>query len=310
MVFDNDRVRIGPPAVQDALFMMPNAAGKLRKGKRFEIPEYLAKMGLYAFEFSAGRMASFTNTPDISKLAENSKKFDVTMSIHAPYYISLTSESPETYETSIVRLANVYEWAVWLNAKRIVLHPGTYVKGQSPEKLKKMIIEGITRGLALADEKYPDHKSDFRNVCLCAETMGKQGQLGPTEEILEICQAVGTDRCRPCIDFGHLYARNTGKHDGRKFYLKELEAVENGLGKSVLQHLHIHYSHIEFTPKGEKDHVPNTNKKFGPAIEPLFELILENKWTPIIINESPDLEPDAKLLMDLFQKMQAASKQN
>lgn len=304
MVFENDKLRIGPPAVTDELFMMPDAKGKLRKGKRSEIPEYLANMGLNAYEFSAGRMATFANTPEYEDFCKNAEKFDVAISIHAPYYISLTSVKPETYEASIVRVANVYAWAVWLNAKRIVLHPGTYVAGKKPAELIKMIVTGIQRGIDLSYEKYPELKDKFKKICLCAETMGKQGQLGPTEDIMQICKEIGLDRCRPCIDFGHLYARSLGKRDGRKLYEDELTKVEKELGHTIVQHLHIHYSRIEFTAKGgEKEHVDNRNKEYGPDIKPLFDIIHENGYTPIIINESPELEPDAKILMDQWKKI-------
>jgi deoxyribonuclease-4 len=299
-MFENDKLRIGPPAVQEDLFFMPDGKSGKRKGKRFEIPEYLASLGLNAYEFSAGRMASFSDSPDYAKFRENTKKFDIAMSIHAPYYISLTSEKPETYETSIKRLANVYAWAVWLNASRIVLHPGTYVKGKKIDELIRMIVEGINRGIALADELFPTMKAEFKRICLCAETMGKQGQLGPTEDIIAICKEVGIDRCRPCIDFGHLYARDVGKKEGRNFYEGEFQKIEKELGHQVVQHLHVHYSHVKFTAKGEAEHVPNNNSEFGPDVIPLFKLILENGYTPIIINESPELEPDAQLLMKQY----------
>ena len=229
-----------------------------------------------------------------------------TISIHAPYYISLTSEKPETVQSSIGRVANVYAWAVWLNAKRIVLHPGTYGSEEKTHgELIKMIVDGVKQGIELSYEKYPEMKDQFQQICLCAETMGKFGQLGPTEEVIQICKDLGTDICRPCIDFGHLYARNLGKNQDRAFYEKNLNLVESELGKEVVQNLHIHYSHVEFTENGgEKDHVENTNKTFGPDIHPLFEIIRENSFTPIIINESPELEPDAKILMDLWKSMQ------
>jgi deoxyribonuclease-4 len=304
MVFENDKVRIGPPAVRDDLFMMPNAKGLLRKGKKAEIPEYLHNLGLNAYEFSGGRMASFSDSPEYAQFRKNIPKYDIAMSLHAPYYISLTSEKTETVISSIDRLANVYMWAVWLNASRIVLHPGTYgKKGKLPDLLK-MIIEGTRKGLDRADELFPDYKDQFRNICLCMETMGKQGQIGPTEDILYLCKELGTDRVRPCIDFGHLYARECGKKEGRKFYEQEFAKVEKELGTAVVKHLHIHYSHIEYTDKGEKEHVPNTDKVFGPDVTPLYEIILEQGYTPIIINESPELEPDAKLLMDQFRSMQ------
>ena len=85
-------------------------------------------------------------------------------------------------------------------------------------------------------------------------------------------------------------------------FLKIFDKIENELGKSVAENLHIHYSHIEYTPKGEKMHHPMSNKEWGPDFEPLIEIIHESGFKPTIIIESPDLEKDAKLLMDYYRK--------
>ena len=68
------------------------------------------------------------------------------------------------------------------------------------------------------------------------------------------------------------------------------------MGKKVVETLHIHYSKIEYTNRGEKMHHPNTNLDWGPAIEPLFQIIRENGYSPVIINESPELANDALIL--------------
>ena len=133
--------------------------------------------------------------------------------------------------------------------------------------------------------------------------MGKHGQLGTIEEVIEICKRLGTDIARPCVDFGHMYARHVGRRTGRKLYEEVFKKVEDELGTHVLKNLHIHYSHIAFTKKGEEKHVPNNHKKFGPKVRPLLEIIKEQDLTPTIINESPELEPDAKKIMDEWVKM-------
>ena len=48
MVFENDKLRIGSPAITESLFLMPDPKKGQRKGKRFEIPEYLTNLGLNA----------------------------------------------------------------------------------------------------------------------------------------------------------------------------------------------------------------------------------------------------------------------
>lgn len=308
MKFENTTLRIGPTGAQSELFFMPGRGGKLRKGKREELPEYFAGLGLNAYEFPAGRMSKFNDGPVYQKLRENANTHDVAISLHAPYYISLTSESEDTFTASIERIAHAYAWATYLNAHRIVLHPGTFgtlakklsskqlilgeIHPQSQKKIQK-ITEGISAGIEMSVQLYPSLKEKFRNICLCPETMGKHGQIGPTPMIIQICKDIGVDKIRPCIDFGHLYARNVGKLNGRKLYESVFKEIEEELGSNVLQHLHIHYSKIEYTQKGEKKHVSNTDPNWGPEITPLLEIIQEQSLTPTIINESPELEPDA-----------------
>jgi len=308
MKFTNSIVRIGPTGAQKELFFMPGRGGKLRKGKRSELPEYFSNLGLNAYEFPAGRMAKFNDSPEYVKFRANAQKYNIAISIHAPYYISLTSVNPEIYQSSIRRVANVYAWAVWLNAKRIVIHPGSYGKksDRSSSILMTQITEGISEGMEMAEDLFPNLKSQFHDICLCPETMGKHGQLGTVDEVITICKDLGVNRVRPCIDFGHVYARNLGKLKGRRLYESVFEQLEQELGSNITQHLHIHYSKIEFTQKGEKKHHPNTST-WGPEIDPLFEFIQEQNLTPIIINESPELEPDAVLLMNQWKHLQKAT---
>ncbi len=320
MVFENEGgLRIGPTGANKELFKMPGKGGKLRNGKRFEIPEYLASLGLNAYEFPGGRMANFSDSDMYAKFRKNSEAQNIAISFHAPYYISLTSENPEIYEKSIERVAHSYAWATYLNAKRIVVHPGTYgslkkkggmdkfmSEGQTSPVKKKLtqIISGIQGGIKMAGDLYPDLRSQFKEICLCPETMGKHGQMGTVKEIIEICKTVGLQKTRPCIDFGHIFARNLGKKTGSSLYGPVFDLLESELGHHVVQHLHIHYSVIEYTGKGEKKHHGNQNSDWGPSITPLFDLIEDRSLTPIIINESPLLEPDAVLLMNQWKQRQ------
>ncbi|TFH26070.1 MAG: hypothetical protein E4G98_07445 [Promethearchaeota archaeon] len=178
--------------------------------------------------------------------------------------------------------------------------------GQTPPLKKKIsqIITGIQDGIKMASEFYPNLHAKFNQICLCPETMGKHGQIGTVKEIIEICKSVRLQKTRPCIDFGHIFARNLGKKTGSSLYGPVFDILEAELGHQVVEHLHIHYSIIEYTGKGEKKHHDNQNLEWGPSITPLFDLIEERCLTPIIINESPSLEPDAVLLMNQWQQRQ------
>ena len=68
--------------------------------KTAQIADYIEKVGLNAFEYQCGRGVRInTDTADTLKKAFAEKKFR--MSLHAPYYISLSSVDPEKRDGSI-----------------------------------------------------------------------------------------------------------------------------------------------------------------------------------------------------------------
>ncbi|MCP4761246.1 MAG: TIM barrel protein [archaeon] len=294
-------MRIGPPSIKKENFLVERN-GKIVKGKREEIPKFLNDMGLNLYEYQAGRGIKFKKKEDLADFRNNCIKHNIFVSIHGPYYISLCSENQETLQRSIERIGELYQGALWLGAKRAVFHPGSYGKNGKKEEKLKMVIKSIKKGIELAEINYPEEFSDFKDIALCPETMGKHGQLGPLEDIITICREVGTEKCIPTIDFGHIYARRLGKLKTKKDFLKILEQIEQELGKKVAENLHIHYSQIEYTKKGEKKHHPLSVKKWGPDFKPMLEIINELGYKPSIVIESPDLEEDAKLIMDFYRE--------
>ncbi|MHA1727148.1 MAG: TIM barrel protein [Promethearchaeota archaeon] len=301
MTFINDCVRIGPPSVNKDDFMV-DRNGRIVKGKREEIPKYLADMGLNLYEYNAGRGFKFKQREDLAEFRTNCKKYDVFVSVHGPYYISLCSENPETLKRSIERIGELYQGALWLGAKRAVFHAGSYGKKGTKKENLNIVIDSLKKGIKLAEENYPKEFSEFKDIALCPETTGKQGQLGTVEEIIAICREIGTDKCIPTVDFGHVYARSVGKLKTKDDFLKVFIKIEKQLGKKVVENLHIHYSHIEYTKKGEKMHHPLSNNEWGPDFKPIFEIIHENGYKPTIVIESPDLEKDAKFLMEYYME--------
>jgi deoxyribonuclease-4 len=307
MAFINDLVRIGPPAVNKDLFKVERK-GKIVQGTREDIPAYLASLGLNLYEYSAGRGIKFKNREDLAEFRENCKKNNIYVTIHGPYYISLASESPETLQRSIERIGELYQAALWLGAKRAVIHAGSYASHGTPEGNLKLTIDSLKKGIELAKANYKNEFPEFKDIALCPETMGSVQKIDAVEEIIRICEEVGTNYCIPTIDFGHLYAGSCGKIDSKDAYLKIFDKVEKKLGKQVAENLHIHYSKVEYTGKGEKMHHPNTVTEWGPKYEPLLEIIHECGYKPTIVNESPDLETDAKIIMDYYRNISHSPK--
>lgn len=302
MNFINDKVRIGPPAINEEIFFIERNGRKVR-GKREDIPKYLADMELNLYEYNAGRGFKFKNKEDLAQFRENCRKFDIKVSVHGPYYISLCSDSEATLNRSIERIGELYQGANWVGAVRAVFHPGGYGKTRTKEECLALVIDSIKKGIEIAQEKHGKEFEEFKKIALCPETAGKRGSLGTLDEIITICREVGTNVCLPTIDFGHIYGHELGAISKKEDYLKIFDTIEKELGKEIAENLHIHYSKVEYTKAGEKEHHPNNSKQWGPDYKPLLEIIHECGFKPTIINESPELETDAKLLMEFYKSL-------
>ena len=165
-----------------------------------EVPEYTAKMGLNAFEYQCGRGVRL-GLDKAAKMAALAAPKDILFSVHAPYYISMSSLEEDKRLNSIQYLLQSAAVCRALGGKRIIFHSGSCGK-QSREAALEKALDTMRRAVEALDE------AGFADMTLCPETMGKVGQLGTLDEVLALC---GVDeRITPCIDFGHLNARTLG----------------------------------------------------------------------------------------------------
>lgn len=175
------------------------------------------------------------------------EKHKVTISIHAPYYINLNSQTSELMAKSDERLLAAARKGFLAGAKDIIFHPGSY-HSQPPEQVyerakeKLLEITGILR-----KEKV--------KVNLRPETMGKGAMFGTLDEVIQLSKDV--PGVLPCIDWAHLHARTgNGTFNSYAEFCDALERVKAGLGEEGLHKLHFHISGIAYTAKGEKAHLP------------------------------------------------------
>jgi deoxyribonuclease-4 len=85
-------------------------------------------------------------------------------------------------------------------------------------------------------------------------------------------------------------------------FLEVLNKIENELGSERLNHLHCHFSRIEFTKGGEKKHWTIDDVQFGPEFEHLAGAIHIKQMEPVIICESRDrMAEDALKLKKIYE---------
>ncbi|MGN0622303.1 MAG: TIM barrel protein [Porcipelethomonas sp.] len=253
-----------------------------------QAPEFLKEMGLDHYEYQCGRGVRVSDKT-AQELRAKAQENGISLSVHAPYFISLSSVEEEKRENSINYILQSCEAALKLGADRIVIHSGSCSKISRQEALA-LASETLKKARAKAVE------NGFEAVHFCPETMGKINQLGNLEEVLELCRIDET--FIPCIDFGHLNARTFGGIKTRNDYEEILDSVENALGTDRLKVFHSHFSKIMYTqPGGEKKHLTFEDDVYGPEFEPLMEAVAKKNLSPVFICESAGTQAEDALKM-------------
>lgn len=257
--------------------------------------EYLVKMGLNAFEYQCGRGVR-VNESTMAKLAAAGRENGIRFSLHAPYYISLSSTEEEKRLNSVDYILQSARAVKMLGGDRIIVHSGSCSK-ISREQALVFAKESMSRAIAALDE------NGLGDVHICPEVMGKINQLGTLDEVMELCLL--DERMLPCVDFGHLNARTFGSLKESGDFERVLDTIENKLGAERMRGFHIHFSKIEYTENGgEKKHLTFADEIYGPDYEPLLELLVKKQSCPTVICESAGTQAeDAKAMRDCYENM-------
>ena len=102
-------------------------------------------------------------------------------------------------------------------------------------------------------------------MIICPETMGKSAQIGTVDEIVEFCKIAPF--YYPCVDFGHVNSLWQGALKTPEDYLDIFNTIENGLGFEKLNGMHVHFSKIMYSAKGEVKHLTFDDTEYGPNPE-------------------------------------------
>ena len=231
-------------------------------------------LGLQACEIAFTYGIYIKKKEDAIKIGNAAKKFGIRLSIHAPYWINLNSPDKEKIKKSKQRILKCCEIGTYLNAYRVVFHPGYYGK-ISKEKTYQNIKEQIL-------ELQQEIKKKKYIPKLAPETTGKINVFGSIDEIYKLVEKT---HCSFCIDFAHILARY------KEYKFKE---VLKKFGK--YKKLHIHFSGIEYNEKGEKRHIKTPEKDFKKLI-----LNLPKNKDIIVINESSEPIQDSILGLRIYK---------
>ena len=250
-----------------------------------DAPAWLREIGLDAYEYEAGK-GIMASDASLKKIGEEARRFDIKMSFHAPYFISLSSVEAEKRMNSVGYIQKSVKAAELLGAETIVVHCGSASKISREEALALAADTLLCTLDAVGDTE----------VKIGVETMGKQNQLGTLDEVLSLCKL--DSRLVPVVDFGHMNARECGgvflTVDD---YMRVFDTIASTLGSEVAENLHCHFSKIEWTGGGEKRHLTFEDEVFGPSPELLAEAIYKLGVYPTIICESAGTQSDDALYL-------------
>lgn len=284
-----------PPAFSDSKYSK----------NRLDISDWISDLGLDALEL---QMTYGPRTTDenctIHRLKAESN--NITLSIHAAYYIVLTTNEKLKVKRSLDTLKRTFEKADVLNSDIIVLHPGPLYNLPADFAMNNFL-ENISKFFKDIGKT---------KIGLFVETAGKHGQLGNIDEILKISEAI--EGCHPCIDFGHVHAYTLGG-------LKENSSVDNVFSKlkakgyfNSKNRIHFHYTPIDYGPKGEITHKsltdkypvnaqmdlgffePTSNNYYYPRYERIVENLIKHQVNGVVISETYNSQEKGALAMKEF----------
>lgn len=251
-----------------------------------DAPKWLAARGLNAYEYQCGHGVS-VGEATARKIGAAARENGITLSLHTPYYINLSSGEAERREKNIGYILQSCAAAAAMGARRMVVHCGGVGK-QSRDRAMQHSRENVRLLLDAVEQA-------GYSQTLCLETMGKRSVIGTAEEVCELTAL--DERLLPCVDFGHLNARTGGHCNSYEEFAAVLDLLENGIGRERARVLHIHFSKIEYTDKGEMRHLTFADEKYGPEFAPLARLLRERDYEPTIICESAGTQAEDALTM-------------
>ena len=235
-----------------------------------DMPAWLSARGLDIFEYSFGRGVHISSKA-AEQIGEESAKFGIEMSVHAPYFINFASPEPEKAENSVRYILSSLKILRCFGGERCVFHAGA-------------------QGGAPREEAFARTKDMFSR---CLEAVAEEGY----DDLLNVY---------PCVDFGHINALWGGALKTAADFEDVVKRFLDGIGEEKTRNMQVHFSKIQYGAKGEIRHLTFSDDIYGPRFEPLAEVIVKYGLTPHILSESAGTQAeDAAEMRDIWLRAAA-----
>ena len=305
----------------DKLYFGTGGFPHTTKGKRSVITamERIKELGLDAMELE------FTHSvwmkPEVAQDVNNHrKKLGLELSVHGPYYVNLAAETRPKQHASMSYVIKAAKLGALAGAHSVTFHPASYLK-RLPEEVYQIVKKNLK-------DMLKEMKKKKININLSPELTGKKLQFGDLNELIRLAKEL--NGLNFCIDFSHKHARSDGKFNSYDEFSEIFEDILNNLGEKYLKDMHIHVSGIEYTQRGESNHVNllptkkaylNTGLKIdgfeklksfdhryvkgGADLkwQELLKAMRKFQVAGILTCESPNLEQDALLMKRYYESL-------
>ena len=262
---------------------MPLRTGKGSYPQAFNVLKEMNLDGM-ELEFVHGVRMGDTNRDFVKNM---SKDFIITA--HGPFYINLNSQEEEKIDASLQRIIDTASVASEAGAFSITYHAAFYM-GKDKETVYNQVKTQTRRIIEILE-------NENINVWIRPETTGKATQWGDIDEIINLSKEF--EQVLPCVDFSHLHARTAGEYNTYDEFSKVLEKMGNEIGQYALENFHGHLAGIEYTAKGEKQHLNLENSDMN--YKDLLKAMKEFGVKGALVCESPNIEDDCKLIKTYYE---------
>ncbi len=262
---------------------MPLKTGKGTYPQAFDV---LSEMGLDGMELE---FVHGVRMKDEHREFVKEKSKDFVITAHGPFYINLNSQEDDKIDASVQRIIDTAAVASQAGAFSITYHAAFYM-GKDKEDVYNQV-KTQTKRITDVLEK------ENIKVWIRPETTGKATQWGDLDEIIKLSNEFET--VLPCVDFSHLHARYAGEFNTYDEFSKILEKIGNEIGQYALDNFHGHLAGIEYTAKGERQHL--TLEESDMNYKDLMRAMKEFGVKGALVCESPNIEDDCKLMKTYYE---------
>ena len=264
---------------------MPLATGKGSYPEAFGILKDLNLDGM-EMEFVHGDRITDKSKDFIKSNSEN-----LVITAHGPFYINLNSKEEEKIDASVGRIIDTARVAEDVGAYSITYHAAFYM-GKDKEIVYNQVKNQTQRIVDILEK-------EKINVWIRPETTGKATQWGDFEEIIRLSKEF--EQVLPCIDFSHIHARTGGQYNTYDEIAYVLERIGKELGVQALENFHGHLAGIEYTDKGERQHLilEESDMNYQAVLKALKDFNVKGA----LVCESPNIEDDAQILKEYYYSL-------